>query len=102
MEKHHVKQGECLSSLAARYGLSGWKELYNHPANEELKKKRPNPNILAPGDEVIVPERGPTKFESVVTERLHRFELKVAKVKLRVAVVDRLGKAYQGKRFVVN
>ena len=29
---HVVEQGECLSSLAAQYGFSSWKDLYEHPA----------------------------------------------------------------------
>ena len=102
MRIHIVQQGECLSNLAARYGLEGWEQLHNHDANAALKKKRPNPNVLAPGDEVAVPDRGPTKSVSVTTDRVHTFELKIPKVKLRIALVDRSGKPYEGKRFVVN
>lgn len=98
---HIVQQGECLSSLAARYGVGGWEELFEHPDNAELKKKRPNPNILAPGDEVVIPEVQ-TKFVPAVTGRRHVFQVKLRKVKLRIAVVNRSGKPYPGKPFVVN
>ncbi len=101
MAIHIIQQGECLSSLAARYGLAGWEQLHNDPANTELKKKRPNPNILFPGDEVTVPDCAP-KSVSIATERTHTFVVKLGKIKLRVALVERSGKPYEGKRFIVN
>ena len=101
MTVHKVEQGECLSSLAARYGFSGWKRLHEHSANGELKKKRPNPNILAPGDEVVVPDRS-QKSLSIATDRTHPFRVNIIKVKLRIALVDWSGKPYEGKRFIVN
>jgi len=101
MAVHIVEDGECLSSLAARYGLPGWKALHDHPANAALKKKRPNPNVLAPGDQVMVPDRE-TKSVSGVTGRRHTFVVTRRTVKLRVALVNRSGKPYAGKRFIVN
>lgn len=99
---HIVKQGECLSSLAARFGLNGWKDLHDHPDNAELKTKRPNPNILFPGDRVVVPDPTPAKSVSVATGNEYAFQLKILKVKLRIAIVSRSGKPYAGARFVVN
>ena len=57
MPNHTVKQGECLSSIAAKYGFGDWKALYDHPSNASLKKKRPNPHLLFPGDVVAIPEK---------------------------------------------
>jgi len=102
MPVHIVQQGECLSSLAARFGLAGWKQLYEHAANEKLRKKRPNPNVLAPGDEVVVPDPGPENLVPIATGRMHTFSLKLQKVRLRIALVDRSGKPYEVKRFIVN
>ena len=96
MRTHIVKQGECLSSLAARFGFLNWKQLYDHPANAKLRQKRPNPNILAPGDEVAVPEPASEKKVSVPTTNTYIFQLKLEEVRLRIAphpvpVVDALG-----------
>ncbi len=102
MKVHIVQQGECLSSLAARYGLAGWKQLHEHPANAELRKQRPNPNVLAPGDKVVVPNREPPKSLSAVTGLTHIIWVKLRMVKLRIALVDRLGSPYEGKRFIVT
>jgi N-acetylmuramoyl-L-alanine amidase len=101
MSVHTVKQGECLSSIAARYGLSDWKRIYDDPGNAELKKKRPYPNILAPGDEVAIPEPSQKTIEAA-TERVHRFVVKTQTVKLRLALLDPYGTPYEGKSFVIT
>lgn len=101
MTTHLVQQGECLSSLAARYRFSSWQRLYEDPQNAELKKTRSNPNVLAPGDQVVIPDID-VKSVPVPTEHSHVFKVRIPKVKLRVAIVDRSGKPYAGKRFIVN
>jgi N-acetylmuramoyl-L-alanine amidase len=97
-----VKQGDCFSSLAAEFGMSSWEDLYNLPGNAELIKKRPNPNILAPGDQVAVPDTGPGKFVPVATGSMHPFVLKLQEVKLRIVIVDRKGKPYDVQKFQVT
>ena len=57
MPSHRVKQGECLTSIAARYGFADWRAIYQHPNNAELRKKRPNPSLLFPGDALFIPEK---------------------------------------------
>lgn len=55
---HVVQPGESLSKIAALYGMgfAAWRKIYNHPLNEELRAKRPNPNLIHPGDEVMIPQ----------------------------------------------
>jgi len=100
MATHIVEQGECLSSLAARVGLQA-QDLHNHPANADLKKLRPYPNILAPGDIVEIPDPE-QKAESASTDKTSRFVIHSPKVKLRIAMLDYLGNPYAGKRYVVT
>jgi len=71
-KKHIVRQGECFSRIAARYGFTDWRALYDHPANSKLRKKRPNPNVIFPGDTIVVPENR-VKEEPLPTGNLHRF-----------------------------
>ncbi len=52
---HEVTQGESLPSIAAHYGWHDWKPIYDHVDNADLKRKRSNPNILFPGDKVVIP-----------------------------------------------
>ncbi len=62
MPRTHVgKKGECLASIAAKYGFSSWREIYDDPSNTALRSERPNANVLAPGDRLVIPDRKPVK-----------------------------------------
>jgi hypothetical protein len=52
---HIAQPGECLSKIALQRGLSGWKKIWDDPANEKLRNKRKSPHVLLPGDQVTVP-----------------------------------------------
>jgi hypothetical protein len=68
---HIVNEGETLVTIAERYGFY-WETLWNHPENEELKKKRSEAHYVIVGDVVRIPEIR-EKSESCVTSRLHVF-----------------------------
>lgn len=85
MARHRVNQGECLLSIACQHGFP-WKELWEHPDNGALKKKRQDPQLLFPGDEVFIPEKE-VKAVSVATKQKHRFRTVGAVVKLSVQVL---------------
>jgi hypothetical protein len=55
-EAHRVVQGESLYAIAKKHGFPNWRVIYDDPANAELKKKRPNPQVLHPGDLVQIPD----------------------------------------------
>lgn len=82
---HVVVQGDCFSKIAMQYGFTDYKTLYDHPDNAELKQKRPNPNVLRPGDRIKIPEREFKKIE-VATGKRHRFKLKLSKKALRLVL----------------
>ena len=84
---HTVVQGEHLSGIAKKYGFSTYKTIWDHAQNAELKKERQNPNVIFPGDELFIPDKG-EKEESRETEEKHRFELKTEKLKLRLVLED--------------
>lgn len=86
-EKHTVKEGECLATIAKKYGFKRWQTIYEAAENEELCKKRPNPNVLYPGDEIFIPDKE-QKEESGATEEKHRFKLKTSKWIFRVEMKD--------------
>jgi hypothetical protein len=50
-----IKQGETLETLAKRFHVANWRIIYDYPANAALRKKRPDPNSVQPGDVVVVP-----------------------------------------------
>lgn len=86
-ETHIVEQGEYLASIAKDYGFSDWHTIYNHPQNASLKKKRPNPNVLLPGDEIFIPDKQ-LRQESCPTEKKHRFKVNVPKAWLKIVLKD--------------
>jgi hypothetical protein len=85
MANHTVKQGECLSSIAAKYGFGGWKALYEHPSNAALKQKRSNPHMLFPGDVVAIPEKQ-KKQASVKTGASLKLSVSVPKRELNLTL----------------
>ncbi|MCU0718298.1 MAG: LysM peptidoglycan-binding domain-containing protein [Pirellula sp.] len=55
MNIYTVVAGDTLSKIATQHKISSWQELYNHPANLEFRKKRSNPNLIYPGDKIVIP-----------------------------------------------
>jgi len=51
-----VVRGDNLTAIARRFGLKTWQELYNNPENAAFRAKRPNPNLIFPGDLLMVPD----------------------------------------------
>lgn len=82
---HKVVQGECLSAIASKYGYKDGKIIYQHPDNVELRRKRPDPNVLLPGDRVTIPTRRKTEEEGASGQK-HKFQrsgpTKVLRLKL--------------------
>lgn len=86
MHRHVVKLGECVESIAERYGFS-WKSLWNLGDNADLKKLRQDPNLLYPEDVVCVPELR-VREESAGTEARHRFKCKNSPSKLNIQLLE--------------
>jgi len=83
-EDYVVKEGDCLTNIADKYGFFV-DTLWSHAANAELKEKRKRPDVLLAGDVVHIPDKT-VKEETVSIGGHHRFLKKgiPAKVKLRI------------------
>ncbi|HEU0123752.1 MAG TPA: peptidoglycan-binding domain-containing protein [Bryobacteraceae bacterium] len=81
-EKYIVSLGDSIPSLAHDNGHF-WETLWNHGENAELKAKRKNPNILAPGDEVHIPPIRVQDFQGG-TDMRHKFVRKGIPAKLKM------------------
>ena len=77
-----VSPGDSILSLAQDAGHF-WETLWNHPPNADLKGKRKNPNILAPGDEVTIPPIR-VKDYSCATDQRHSFKRRGVPAKLKM------------------
>lgn len=86
-QNHKVRQGECLNSIAKMYGFDEPGLIYQHAKNAELRRLRPNPNLLYPGDAVVIPAHDLQSF-TLPTGQHHRVVVTVPKRKVRVRVLD--------------
>ena len=98
MPIHKVKQGECLSSIAKEHGFASWKTIYDAPENAEFREQRPDPNLIYPGDEVFVPDKG-TKKDDAPVDTKHVYKKKGSKTYLRIHLKDYNGEALFGLRY---
>lgn len=87
---HVVKQGECLSSIAGQYGFADYKVIYEHERNAEFKRRRPNPNLIYPGDELFIPDIRP-KTVTLQTDQSYRIVVRLPKRKIKLRLVDTFG-----------
>lgn len=85
-QRHAVKRGECLSSIAEEYGFAPEK-IWNHAENSKLKKERKDEHVLCPDDSLFIPEKELGE-ESGATEATHRFVRKGIPAKLRLRLID--------------
>jgi N-acetylmuramoyl-L-alanine amidase len=97
MPNYTVQQGDCVTSIADRYGLL-WTTVWNHPSNGGLRQLRKDPNVLYPGDQLFVPDLDP-KQADCATNQKHPFVKKGAPAKVKIRLLDqdqpRAGVAYQ-------
>jgi N-acetylmuramoyl-L-alanine amidase len=98
---HTVKQGEYLSRIAHENGFANWRTIYDHPQNAGLRDKRPNPNVLLPGDLIYIPDKIEKK-ETCGTGQTHRFQLDGAKNRLRIVLKDDAGRAMSGEQYTLK
>ncbi len=56
MQPYVVKQGDHLPLLAYRFGFDA-DAVWNDPANDDLRKQRPDPNLLLPTDVLYIPDQ---------------------------------------------
>lgn len=101
MPDHEVQQGECLSSIAHQYGISDWRQLWNHPDNAALRGRR-NPHILKPGDIVKIPDDIGPAFNGHSGEA-GAFRLSPAPpTEIRLILTDNFGNPYSQKEYRVE
>lgn len=84
---HVVQQGECLFSIAKKEGFDDWRTIYGDPANANFRILRPNPNLILPGDVIIIPDKIPFA-DQIPTGATHTFVVTVQKTLLRLKVDD--------------
>jgi hypothetical protein len=89
--KRVVRAGEHLAAIAAAAGFASDRTIWDHPENADLAALRDNPQLLAPGDVLFVPDvvEGSVKRPH---DAVHSFTLRTTKLELRVRIRDFKGR----------
>lgn len=95
-----VKQGDCLWNIACAHGFSHWKPIYDHPENNKFRKKRPDPNILFPGDKLFIPKYEPKSVDAS-SDSKHSFVTKRQKTFLNIKFEEEPGEPMKGDYVLV-
>jgi hypothetical protein len=95
---YRAQRGDCLSSIALEYGFADYQIIYQRPENADFRQKRPNPNIICPGDVLFIPDLE-IKEVSKATGQRHVFELKKPRVHLRLCLKDDLHQPYESTKY---
>jgi putative peptidoglycan binding protein/LysM domain-containing protein len=98
---HTVQPGDHLAKIAQRYGWADARAILDHPQNAALKRRRRDPNILHPGDQVFVPQPRP-KTVACATGKVHAFRVKRARKMLRIYVRDENHRLLRNTPFVLE
>ena len=85
MTDHTVEPGDCIWSISMDSGHF-WKTIWNDSGNIQLRQDRKDPNVLAAGDVVHVPDIV-LKSEDGATEMRHRFKRKGVPVSFKIQML---------------
>jgi hypothetical protein len=95
-----VRQGDCLSSIASRFGFKP-QTIWDYPDNAELKQKRENGNILLAGDTIVIPDLR-VREEARNTDARHTFKKLGTPEKLHLVIRDERDEPRAGLRYVLT
>lgn len=98
---HRVEQGECLPAIAKKYGFADYLLIYDHPNNAQIKRDRPDPHVLYPGDAWYIPDKQ-DRQEQRSTGRQHDFRLNGATRTLCIAVEDPDGRRAANQSYLLT
>jgi hypothetical protein len=95
---HTVEKGDCMTSIAAKYGFGKYETIYNDAANSQFKQDNPNPDQLTPDSVVVIPDRKEKKFTKP-TDAPAKFKATIPKAKLKLELKDDQGNALANKKY---
>ncbi|MBI4955352.1 MAG: peptidoglycan-binding protein [Myxococcales bacterium] len=95
-----VRPGDYLTRIAARRGFDA-RAVWQHERNAELRRRRPNPEVLAAGDILYVPESRPSR-SSLTVGGTNAFSVRLPTVKIELALTGSDGRPLANKRYWVD
>ena len=104
-KRHKLKPGENLSRIASKHGLKNWKGIWDAKGNSKLKSKRKKPELLQPGDILVIPP-SPEMLKRAQSNHAKALKAHVARIDERSAnarrTMDMLIKARQSAQKTIN
>jgi N-acetylmuramoyl-L-alanine amidase len=100
MKKHTITEGECVLSVAYEHGHF-WETVWNDPRNAALRTRRQNPNLVVPGDEVVIPDLR-VKTVTRMTGAQHQFRRRGVPARFTVRFNDAAGAPRAGIPYVLR
>ena len=97
--RHEVLQGESVATIAARYGLFP-DTVWNDDANADLKALRLDPNVLLPGDVLIIPPLRGKQLRCSTGSR-HVFRRNGVPLRIDVLLLDSAGTPRAGQVYTL-
>jgi hypothetical protein len=97
-QAYTVESGDCMTSIAAKFGFGKYQTIYNHADNSQFKQDHPNPDVLTTGRVIQIPDKEPKK-ETKETDASHKFKMTRPKAKLKLELKDDQGRALANKKF---
>jgi N-acetylmuramoyl-L-alanine amidase len=97
-EEITIKKGDTLIRVANTHGFRLWETIWNDPANESLRQKRPDPQVLYEGDRIVVPEKT-LKILSAASSSAHRFRAKSPRCFIRIRLKDQWDKPFKDQKY---
>lgn len=82
-----IVQGDCLSSIAYHHGIPDWRTIYKHPNNAGFRAKRPNPDLIYPGDQLYIPGKDEHTVPAS-TDKRHTYVVITNATYLNVCIQD--------------
>jgi hypothetical protein len=73
VQPYVIRQGEFLRRIAYKFGFDP-DVVWNDSANDDLRKLRPNPNVLFAGDVLYIPDDTPPVVHPLVTGSTNAFQ----------------------------
>ena len=102
-----VASGDNFTLIARRFGFRNYQAIYDHDLNAEFKKLRPDPSLIFPGDEIVIPhkvmktipaEEGGIQVFRVVKEKEITPIKQVGILPVRYAFSDNIAESVDEKR----
>jgi putative peptidoglycan binding protein len=100
--QYTVQPGDYLMLIALNHGFTDWRLIYDHPDNQALRESCPNPDVLLPGDVVIIPDNR-RRIVNCGTDEAHHFRVKLGpEAKLIIALKDEAGQSLSNEAYTLK